>query len=237
MKQPRTMADILAALKAPFPPEEVEWRVGSTNRRKWEQGKPKRGLPLCYHDARMVMERLDEVLPNGDWQAEPLPMHNGTFCCRIGIRNPETGEWVWRGDGAGATGNTADEDKREMAQKGGFSDAFKRAGVMWGIARYLYTIKAEWIVLDDYWGIPDATYKSLERLLRGEKAQPKADTRAPYSKLEGQLRACKSLRALGTLWKNSQDMILSWDAGWQQSITEEKDRCKAKLEEAAEALV
>jgi hypothetical protein len=227
--------NILTKLAAPFAPDQVEWRVGSTNKRKWEQAGrqgPKRGLPLCYHDARMVMERLDEVVP-GCWQVEPLPMHNGTFACRIGIKID--GEWLWRGDGAGPTGDVSDPEKREMAQKGGYSDAFKRAGVMWGIGRYLYSIKADWIVLDDYWGIPDSAKATLRRALEAgaSNVTPKSSYRAhkdgDYPRIENLLRNAKTLRALETAWRNNQETIAVWPDHWREHITEEKDRCKALL--------
>ena len=40
------------------------------------------------------------------------------------------GEWIWKSDGAGETSIEG--------EKGGFSDAFKRAGVHFGYARELY---------------------------------------------------------------------------------------------------
>tara|TARA_R110000851_G_scaffold284617_1_gene438177 strand:- start:1290 stop:1529 length:240 start_codon:yes stop_codon:yes gene_type:complete len=40
------------------------------------------------------------------------------------------GEWVWKSDGAGETSIEG--------EKGGFSDAFKRAAVHFGYARELY---------------------------------------------------------------------------------------------------
>jgi hypothetical protein len=223
--------DIFAQLAAPFPPEVVQWRVGSTNRRKFEakQTDKRRGLPLCYIDARDVMNRLDEVVTPADWQTGHTAMHNGTTCCRLGVLVGE--RWVWKSDGAGATGDVRDGNEREMAEKGAYSDALKRAGVLWGIGRYLYAVKAKWIELDEWWGIPDAAYPGLRALLpNGTPLQSRADTREPYNKLETQLRACKTERALKTLWANSQEMIATWPDGWRQSITEEKDRAKARLE-------
>lgn len=123
--------DITSALKEPFDPKVVHWRVGSTNAKKlgckpWEATS---GIGLAYVDARDVMKRLDDVC--GDyWQVE-YPFDG---CCRIGIKID--GEWIWRSNGAGET--------QVEGEKGKFSDAFKRAAVLWGVGRYLYYLEAKW---------------------------------------------------------------------------------------------
>jgi hypothetical protein len=55
----------------------------------------------------------------------------------IGIRDADTGEWIWKYDGA--------DDTEFQATKGGLSDAFKRAAVKWGVGRYLYHLPAVWV--------------------------------------------------------------------------------------------
>jgi hypothetical protein len=114
-------------LRAPFPIEKISWRVGATN------GDKTQGIALAYIDARDVMERLDDVCGIGNWQSE-YPYKG---CCRIGIKID--GEWVWKTNGAGETQVEAD--------KGQYSDAFKRAGVLWGIGRYLYDTPNTWVEL------------------------------------------------------------------------------------------
>jgi hypothetical protein len=52
------------ALAAPFPPEEVSWRLGSTSKEKM------RGMALAYLDARNVMDRLDDVCGPEGWQCK-----------------------------------------------------------------------------------------------------------------------------------------------------------------------
>src|SRR6185437_12231004 len=122
------MADILAQLSAPFPPERISWRVGSTTQDK------ARGMALAYIDARDVQDRLDEVC-GAMWQVRTPWSAGERIACEIGIKIGD--EWVWRGDGAGATDVEAD--------KGAFSDAFKRAAVRWGIGRYLYDLESSWV--------------------------------------------------------------------------------------------
>jgi hypothetical protein len=107
------------ALAAEFPKEAISWRAQSVS--------GERALALAYIDARDVMDRLDTVCGMGGWQAR-YPHANGKTCCEIGIKVGD--EWVWKANGAG--------DSDVEAEKGAFSDAFKRAAVMWGIGRYLY---------------------------------------------------------------------------------------------------
>jgi hypothetical protein len=134
------MPDTLAMLAEPFPPEAISWRLGSTTKDK------SKGMPLAYIDARDVMDRLDGVCGPGGWQCEYVPMANGTTCCRIGLRL--SGEWVWKSNGGSATGDVDNEKEREMAEKGGYSDAFKRAAVLWGVGRYLYGMSAPWVKIE-----------------------------------------------------------------------------------------
>lgn len=141
-----------AKLCAPFPPEVVSWRVGSTNADKT------RGLALAYIDARDVMRRLDEVCGPENWQRR-YPWSDGKrLPCEIGIR--VNGEWIWKSDGAGETD--------VEAEKGAFSDSFKRAAVSWGIGRYLYDLESPWVALEPMgrsYKIAESEYPRLRALL------------------------------------------------------------------------
>jgi hypothetical protein len=145
------------ALAEPFSPELISWRVGPTNEKSRKPDDPLRGQPLCYIDARTVMDRLDVVCGFDNWQNSYTPGMGTSIVCNIGIR--VAGEWIWKSDGAGVTDMEAD--------KGALSDAFKRAAVRWGIGRYLYDIKAPWVVLEKRGNsaiIPEAELSKLERL-------------------------------------------------------------------------
>lgn len=230
------MHDLIEKLRAPFPPELVSWRVGSTNKRNWSEGKPRRGQVLAYIDARDVMRRLDEVVGPAGWQAEYTPMPNGTTCCRLGIllpttyaQDPHKMEWVWKSNGAGATD--------VEGEKGAYSDAFKRAAVLWGIGQYLYDIKSPWIVLTEYWSIPDSELPALHRLLSGEKEPSAHGARGTgdFERLEKGLRSCKTMKALATFWNTNQKAIGAMPAGWRDALMAEKDRCKDTLQQAEAA--
>lgn len=125
------MDEILLKLKAPFPVEKLSWRVGQKS--NWDKSKncpidtnkPVKAMMLVYIDARDVQDRLDEVC-GVNWENE-FKSVNGRTTCKITINGKS------REDGAG--------DTDFEAEKGGLSDAFKRAAVQWGIGRYLYEAK------------------------------------------------------------------------------------------------
>lgn len=151
------MNDVFNRLKAPFPPDRISWRVGSTTQDK------KKGLAFGYIDARDVMERLDDVCGPENWQCS-YPHANGKTICSIGIRVARDGggfEWVYKADGAG--------DSDVEAEKGAMSDAFKRAAVRFGIGRYLYDIPATWVEIEAAgrsFKIAEKEYSKLENILR-----------------------------------------------------------------------
>lgn len=144
--------DIFDHLSAPFPAEYIDWRVGSTNADKTK------GMALAYVDARTVADRLDGVCGMDGWQNKYSAGVNGSIVCDLGIRVP-SGDWVWKADGAGASD--------VEGEKGALSDAFKRAAVRFGIARYLYDLKAPWVTLEAKGRshiIPEAEIKKLNNL-------------------------------------------------------------------------
>ena len=106
---------MLDTLSKPTPTEEIRQRQGPG------------GKMLDYIDARFVMDRLDEIGPE-NWQDQYVDRTDGSVRCGIGILID--GEWVWKWD----VGDPSDIE----ANKGAYSEAFKRAGVKWGIARDLY---------------------------------------------------------------------------------------------------
>lgn len=155
---------IADALRAPFAPEAVKWRIGSTSKDKT------RGLALAYIDARDVMERLDEVVGPFGWQSKMIRASNGGVTCELSILVPnphktssETMVWITRTDGAGETA--------VEGPKGACSDAFKRAAVHFGIGRYLYDLQSPWVALKGR-QIDPAEKPTLEALLRRAAVEP-----------------------------------------------------------------
>jgi hypothetical protein len=86
-----------------------------------------------YITARDVQAVLDEACGPENWQSEFYKIGDTLFC-RIGIR--VNGEWVWKSD--------CGESSDISPEKGEASDAFKRAAVMWGVGRFLYSVTGEY---------------------------------------------------------------------------------------------
>lgn len=139
------LKSLFERLTAPFPPAEISWRVGSTNADKTK------GLALAYIDARSVMRRLDETLGPQNWQCR----YPFSGCCEIGLFIDPHG-WVWKANGAGVT--------EIEAEKGQYSDAFKRAAVLWGIGQYLYELPSPWVPIENR-RITDAAQADLMQRL------------------------------------------------------------------------
>jgi hypothetical protein len=140
------VSNIFKELAAPFPKEKIHWRAQSITK------DGSKAMALAYLDARDVMDRLDAVCGPDGWQAEHYDCGGGKMACKIGIRSQlvcvnsdnavTLGDWIWKSDGAGET--------QIEAEKGAFSGALKRAGVMWGIGRYLYSMPAPWVPCETY---------------------------------------------------------------------------------------
>lgn len=115
----------LEELKKEIP---FKWRVQSAN--KWGAS------CVAYIDSRDVQDLLDDVVGAENWQCR-YSEHKGNLFCSIGIRIDQNkgtiieDYWVWKSD----CGTESNVEK----QKGEASDAFKRAAVMWGIGRFLYS--------------------------------------------------------------------------------------------------
>jgi hypothetical protein len=122
------LKEMFEKLAAPFPAEDIEWRAAVTNAEK------NSGLALAYLTARAVMDRLDEVVGPENWTDSYHPGPDGGVVCILSLKI--NGEWISKEDGAENT------DFEEV--KGGLSSALKRAGVKWGIGRYLYKLESKW---------------------------------------------------------------------------------------------
>lgn len=126
--------EIMRRLAEPFAGPVVKWRV---------QGKPtERGgkfyaRAVCYVDARIVIDRLNDVL-GFDWETQTIETGKGRTLCRLGITI--NGVTRWRDDGAG--------DTDIEGEKGSISDALKRAAVRFGIGAYLYALPSPRVEVD-----------------------------------------------------------------------------------------
>lgn len=182
------VALIQKALLAPFDLGMVKFKPQSV--------KGNRALALCYIDARLVMDRLDEVVHIDGWKDEYTVYPSGAVECRLSVKLG--GEWVTKAD-VGGQSEQPDEDDR---MKAAYSDALKRAAVKFGIGRFLYRATNAW---HDYDPVKKQFAYPLMLMADGkivarprdpnEKAEPE---KKPEPKKEPELtlrdRAIKALR-------------------------------------------
>lgn len=116
---------LLPLLKKPIP---HQWRVQS-----FSKNKPVATV-MAYIDQRDLMDVLDAHCTYG-WQKKYEEIAGNLFCS-IGINMPD-GTTQWRSD----CGVESNQD----AEKGRASDAAKRAGVNWGVGRFLYDMKIQYV--------------------------------------------------------------------------------------------
>jgi hypothetical protein len=125
---------VTQALAAPFDPKEVRWKPQVI------QGN--RALAMPYVDARVIQDRLDEVLGIEGWQDHYEVLQDGSVVCRL--RCKIGGEWVTKMDVGGPSEQPDGGDRMKAA----FSDSLKRAAVKFGVGRLLYRIPTQWVDYD-----------------------------------------------------------------------------------------
>jgi hypothetical protein len=122
------------ALSAPFELTEVRFKpaVVSGNR----------ALALAYVDARVIQDRLDDVLGVAGWSDDYECLADGSVVCRLRLKLGDT--WVTKVDVGGPSEQPDGGDRLKAA----FSDALKRAAVKFGVGRYLYRLPSQWVDYD-----------------------------------------------------------------------------------------
>jgi hypothetical protein len=135
--------ELMERLAEPFPVTVVSWKPQTLTKDKT------RALAGAYIDARDVAQRLDEVVGSLNWAVDHK-MVGEQQMTGLAIRNAETGEWITKWDAGFVGGSDSDkEDDQMKAIKGTASDGLKRAAVLWGIGRYLYSLPKQWVDWDD----------------------------------------------------------------------------------------
>jgi hypothetical protein len=136
-EQPRSDVDVAAialALAAPFESTEIKFKPQTVS--------GNRALAVPFVDARVIQDRLDDVLGVMGWQDSYECLPDGSVVCRLKIRLGD--EWIVKEDVGGQSEQPDEGDRRKAA----FSDALKRAAVKFGIGRYLYRQKPTWVDYD-----------------------------------------------------------------------------------------
>lgn len=95
-------------------------------------------LLLLYKTARTDAKVLDAAVGPMNWTCDYEEVHGNLFC-RVGIREDETKDFVYKSDcGTESEQDDGNEKKAEA------SDSFKRSCSRWGIGRELYTSPLIW---------------------------------------------------------------------------------------------
>ena len=94
-----------------------------------------------YKDARVDMYLLDNIVGPENWQNQYKRDEKGILQGGIAIWDDVKKYWVWKW----SNGTTSNFEK----EKGEYSDAFKRAGFMWGIGRCLYDMPTIHVILNE----------------------------------------------------------------------------------------
>jgi len=185
--------DLFAALAAPFDNQETRTR---------SQG----GKQVQYITSRVAMNRLDSVLGPENWWDEYVPGEHSVLC-RLTVRLPD-GSTLTKADAGGYAGmpDAGDDDKS------GFSDAFKRAAVKFGVGRYLYRDGVPRFARDEPVAapIPAAKAPSSPDSLPSQARPPYTDQQRQYGQGkpigqgQGQGKAPQSGRALFAFCKEQE---------------------------------
>ena len=135
-KQEGAVAALTRALAEPFAPSEVKFKpaVVSGNR----------AMALAYVDARVIQDRLDDVLGVEGWSDDYECLADGSVVCRLRLRLGD--DWVTKVDVGGPSEQPDGGDRLKAA----FSDALKRAAVKFGVGRYLYRLPSQWVDYDPH---------------------------------------------------------------------------------------
>lgn len=186
-----TDQELSQRLQAFFPADEIKWKPQAV--------KGTRAMAIAYINARVVMDRLDEVVGPGAWKDDYEMLPNGSVLCVLSLK--VGGEWVPKGD----VGSESEQPDGGDRCKAAVSDALKRAAVKWGIGRYLYGFPQQWCDFDPAkkafavqpklpaWAIPTA--KGSSSGTPGAKPAPEPAKPAPTpeqderEKIGGRLQA------------------------------------------------
>jgi hypothetical protein len=190
--------DMFAALAAPFEAHETRTRTQGNRQ-------------VQYITARTAMNRLDSVLGPENWWDEYIPGENSVLC-KLTVRMPD-GSTLTKADAGGYAGMPDQGDD----EKSGFSDAFKRAAVKFGVGRYLYRDGVPTFVKEREPALaPVPVAEPAQAQAQAQEAVPTSPARS--SNGQGQASAPRSGRALFA-WTKEQEQrhevgLLKYLNGW-----------------------
>jgi hypothetical protein len=216
-----TKLTLAEKLQEPFDPKSIGWKP---------QTAPKNGraLAAAYIDARDVMNRLDEVVGPENWSTTYELTPNGVVC-HLAIC--VDGRWITKTDVGAFSKQAESGDKLKAA----FSDALKRAGIQWGIGRYLYALPTAFADYDEKkkeftrvpqlpkWALPYAQQENRERV----PAAPPAPIETPEPEEAEPAPAPRQREIKLTLPEDSRKILLDQFHALERSWNAEKTKAWA----------
>jgi len=140
-------------LQEPITWDEIEWRIGTRPKKEVPEANKKTQI-LPYINNRCVLDRFDEAFGWDGWQNAIKEGTTG-YLCTLKIWSEESQMWIEKTDGASKTNFEPD--------KGGISDAMKRAAGQFGLGRILYRYPKVYMKGDHAW-IPKWAVPQLRAL-------------------------------------------------------------------------
>jgi hypothetical protein len=182
----KTVSEITEALAEPFELNEVKFKPQAV--------KGNRALALAYIDARVIQDRLDEVLGVEGWMDEYQFLADGSVVCKLQLQLGD--RWITKMD----VGSQSEQPDGGDRLKAAVSDALKRAAVKFGIGRYLYRLPAQWT---DY----DPVKKQFSQAPQLPAfARPKPVTAPVPVPTEGPVKSKSSPKLASTLPNNGEEL-------------------------------
>ncbi len=219
-----------------FAEEDLEWRIqqcGKGGQNYW-------ALVVPYITNRAIMQRLDEACGLGNWKNDYQisPCGKGYQC---GISIKIEGEWVTRWDGSEFVGNGSIDQVKSTN-----SASMKRAGVQWGIGRYLYQFETGFAITQHCDSRKQVVtgFAYHENKKKGEKFQwkpPQVPAWAlPFTEKDvqahiGAIENSQNMNELKMIWQESYKIAVAEnDDEIMKRFVEAKDNAKNALAEQAE---
>jgi hypothetical protein len=143
---------LVERLKEPFDPRVVQWVVTAT---AGGNDGHRRGLLAAYADPRAYMDRLNELLTPSGWTQEysteiiPSCPRKARDKQVVSAKLLVICRLIIFGLGAhSGTGEGWADDENALTSAN--AQAFKRAGVPFGLGRYFYDLPQTWVDLDEH---------------------------------------------------------------------------------------
>lgn len=133
----RSLSDLLPELRRPYTAAAIKVKPQVVTQDKT------RGLVTYYIDSRLLVERLNAVVGADGWSDSYRLLVEGADAVKVGL--PTECALSILGVTKADVGQLAPGEMDDKAWKSAYSDAFKRAGVKFGVGAFLYNLPEVWV--------------------------------------------------------------------------------------------